>query len=168
MENMMRGVLSLSRAKSSDITVQELSTVAIINKVSCDLKLTLNENAEIIVGDLPNVMGDETMLTQVFLNIIGNAVKYSSKHESPKIEIDGKVDGNHVIYKIKDNGIGIPESEQEKMFKIFNRMENAKSFQGNGVGLSIVYRIMNRLEGNITYESKENEGTTFILTFKKP
>lgn len=168
MENMMRGVLSLSRAKSSDITVQELSTVAIINKVSCDLKLTLNENAEIIVGDLPNVMGDETMLTQVFLNIIGNAVKYSSKHESPKIEIDGKVDGNHVIYKIKDNGIGIPESEQEKMFKIFNRMENAKSFQGNGVGLSIVYRIMNRLEGNITYESKENEGTTFILTFKRP
>lgn len=168
MENMMRGVLSLSRAKSSDITVQELSTVAIINKVSCDLKLTLNENAEIIVGDLPNVMGDETMLTQVFLNIIGNAVKYSSTHQNPRIEIGGEVDGNHVIYKVKDNGIGIPESEQEKMFKIFNRMENAKSFQGNGVGLSIVYRIMNRLEGNITYESKENEGTTFILTFKRP
>ena len=54
------------------------------------------------------------------------------------------------------------------MFKIFNRMDNAKSFQGNGVGLSIVFRIMKRLGGNITYESKENEGTTFILTFKKP
>ncbi len=168
MENMMRGVLSLSRAKSSDIWIQELPTADIIRKVSYDTKLTLNENAEITVGSLPNVMGDETMLTQVFLNIIGNAVKYSSKHESPKIEIEGKVDGNHVIYKIKDNGIGIPESAQAKMFKIFNRMENAKSFQGNGVGLSIVYRIMNRLGGKISYESRENEGTTFILTFKKP
>ncbi len=168
MENMMRGVLSLSRAKSSDINIQELPTADIIRKVSDDTKLTLNENAEITVGSLPNVMGDETMLTQVFLNIIGNAVKYSSKHESPKIEINGKVDGNHVVYKIKDNGIGIPESAQAKMFKIFNRMENAKSFQGNGVGLSIVYRIMNRLGGKISYESRENEGTTFILTFKKP
>ncbi|UFK98515.1 ATP-binding protein [Kaistella faecalis] len=168
MENMMRGVLSLSRAKSSDIKIQELPTADIIAKVSSDTKLTLNENAEIMMGSLPNVMGDETMLTQVFLNIIGNAVKYSSKHESPKIEIEGKVDGNHVIYKIKDNGIGIPESAQAKMFKIFNRMENAKSFQGNGVGLSIVYRIMNRLGGKISYESRENEGTTFILTFKKP
>lgn len=168
MENMMRGVLSLSRAKSSDITVQELATADIIGKVSSDAQLTLNENAEITVGTLPNVMGDETMLTQVFMNIIGNAVKYSSKHENPKIEIDGEVDGNHVIYKIKDNGIGIPESAQEKMFKIFNRMDNAKSFQGNGVGLSIVYRIMNRLGGKIAYESKESEGTTFILTFKRP
>lgn len=168
MENMMRGVLSLSRAKSSEINIQELPTADIISKVSSDTKLTLNENAEIKLGSLPNVMGDETMLTQVFLNIIGNAVKYSSKHETPKIEIDGKADGNHVIYKIKDNGIGIPEAAQAKMFKIFNRMDNAKSFEGNGVGLSIVYRIMNRLGGKISYESKENEGTTFILTFKRP
>lgn len=132
------------------------------------MKLTLNQNAEIIVGDLPNVMGDETMLTQVFLNIIGNAVKYSSKSENPKVEINGKVEGDYVIYTVKDNGIGIPESAQAHMFKIFNRMDNAKSFEGNGVGLSIAYRIMKRLGGNITYESKENEGTTFILTFKKP
>lgn len=168
MENMMRGVLSLSRAKTSEINIQELPTADIIRKVAYDTKLTLNENAEIAIGNLPNVMGDETMLNQVFLNIIGNAVKYSSKHEHPKIEIGGQVDGNHVIYKIKDNGIGIPEAAQAKMFKIFNRMDNAKSFEGNGVGLSIVYRIMNRLGGKIAYESKENEGTTFILTFKRP
>ena len=84
------------------------------------------------------------------------------------MEINGKVEGDYVIYTVKDNGIGIPESAQARMFKIFNRMDNAKSFEGNGVGLSIVYRIMKRLGGNITYESKENEGTTFILTFKKP
>lgn len=168
MENMIRGVMKLSRAKSSDIKLEELYTSEVIAKISADARLTLNENVEIVVGNLPNVSGDETMLNQVFMNIIGNAVKYSSKSENPKVEINGKVEGDHVIYTVKDNGIGIPETAQEHMFKIFNRMDNAKSFQGNGVGLSIVFRIMKRLGGNITYESRENEGTTFILTFKKP
>lgn len=168
MENMMRGVLNLSRAKSSDIKMEELSSREIIAKISDDARLTLNQGVEIIVGSLPNVQADETMLKQIFMNIIGNAVKYSAHRENPKVEISGEVVGEHVIYAVKDNGIGIPEAAQEHMFKIFSRMENAKSFQGNGVGLSIVYRIMKRLGGNITYESKENEGTTFILTFKKP
>ena len=168
MENMMRGVLNLSRAKSSDIKMEELSSREIIAKISDDARLTLNQGVEIIVGRLPNVQADETMLKQIFMNIIGNAVKYSAHRENPKVEISGEVVGEHVIYAVKDNGIGIPEAAQEHMFKIFSRMENAKSFQGNGVGLSIVYRIMKRLGGNITYESKENEGTTFILTFKKP
>ncbi|WP_394359172.1 ATP-binding protein [Chryseobacterium oranimense] len=63
--------------------------------------------------------------------------------------------------------MGIPEQEKHKMFKIFNRMDNAKTFKGNGVGLSIVHRIMTRIGGNVDYESNK-EGTCFILTFKKP
>ena len=112
-------------------------------------------------------MADRTMLHQVFLNIINNAVKYSSDKEEPVIEIEGSEDGDAIIYRIKDNGIGIPEKEKHKMFKIFNRMDNARKFKGNGVGLSIVHRIMNRLGGNVDYESN-NEGTCFILTFQKP
>ncbi|WP_027376808.1 ATP-binding protein [Kaistella palustris] len=168
MENMMRGVLHLSRAKSSEIVVQDLSTEKIIEKICYDTKLTLNEDTEFVIGDLPNVIADETMLTQVFLNIIGNAVKYSSKNEKSRVEIHGEIKGAAVIYKVTDNGIGIPDKAREKMFKIFNRMDNAKSFEGNGVGLSIVHRIMQRLGGDITYTSKVGEGTTFILTFKKP
>ena len=168
MENMMRGVLDLSRAKSSDISFRELSTEKIIEKICYDAKLTINENTEIELGDLPKVLADEVMLMQVFLNIIGNAVKYSSKSDRPKVQVNGKVEGDFVVYQIKDNGIGIPETAQQKMFKIFNRMDNAKGFQGNGVGLSIVYRVMERLGGKIAYESKENEGTTFTLSFKKP
>jgi light-regulated signal transduction histidine kinase (bacteriophytochrome) len=127
-----------------------------------------SENAEIITGNCPNVLADKTMLIQVFQNVIGNAVKYSSKNKSPKIEIFGEILGENVIYKIKDNGIGISVQSKKKMFKIFKRMDNAKAFQGNGVGLSIVYRIMKRIGGSISYESKVNEGTTFILTFQKP
>ena len=76
-------------------------------------------------------------------------------------------DGEQVIYKITDNGIGIPESEKHRMFKIFNRMDNARKFKGNGIGLSIVHRIMNRIGGNVDYESNNN-GTCFILTFQNP
>ena len=75
---------------------------------------------------------------------------------------------DEVVYKISDNGIGIHKGQDEKMFKIFSRMDNAKNFIGNGVGLSIVHRIMLRLGGSISYESAPNQGTTFILKFKKP
>jgi signal transduction histidine kinase len=107
------------------------------------------------------------MLHQVFLNIINNAVKYSSHQEEPKVEIRGTEENGTVVYRISDNGIGIPEQEKHKMFKIFNRMDNAKTFKGNGIGLSIVHRIMKRIGGNVDYESNKG-GTCFILTFKKP
>ena len=169
MEVMMRNVLDLSRAKTSEIHLENMETLSLIDKIMYDAKFTLQaESTEVIKGDCPNVLADKTMLKQVLQNVIGNAIKYSSKSESPKVEIHGEVSGESVIYKIKDNGIGIADKNNEKMFKIFSRMENAKSFQGNGVGLSIVYRLMKRLGGNISFESKVNEGTTFILTFQKP
>lgn len=168
MENMMRGVLELSRAKSTEIVMKEVETAKIIRKICLDAQLTISQTTEIIIGKTPSVLADETMVMQAFLNIIGNAVKYSSKSEMPKVEIHGSEEGNLVTYTVNDNGIGIPAEAQEKMFKIFNRMDNARSFQGNGVGLSIVFRIMNRLGGSISYESKEAEGTTFKLSFQKP
>lgn len=169
MEQMMRSVLNLSRAKSAEIAVEVVQTRTLIDKICYDVKLTLDSSGtEIEVLDCPDVLADKIMLIQVFLNIIGNAVKYSSKTEKPKIEISGKVVGDTVVYIVKDNGIGIADEDQEHMFRIFHRMSNAKGFKGNGVGLSIVYRIMERLGGSITFESVENEGTSFHLTFKKP
>lgn len=168
MENMMRGVLQLSKAKSSEIELKELETLSAIRKICLDAQLTISETTEVVIGKTPNILADDTLMKQVFLNIIGNAVKYSSKRENPKVEIHGEVQGDKVIYSIKDNGIGIPAEEQAKMFKIFSRMENAKVFQGNGVGLSIVFRIMKRLGGEITYESTAAQETVFKLTFQNP
>ncbi len=169
MEMMMRSVLNLSRAKTADIIFENVNPTQLIQKVCYDVKLTLDSaQTEIDIRECPNVLADKTMLIQVFQNVIGNAVKYSSKTAQPKIEISGETVDDYVIYKIKDNGIGIAEEDHDKMFKIFNRMDNAKSFQGNGVGLSIVYRLMNRLGGFIDFKSKENEGTTFTIAFQKP
>ncbi|AYZ13327.1 GAF domain-containing protein [Chryseobacterium arthrosphaerae] len=168
MAEMMHDVLQLSRAKYSEIQLESLKTIPTIRKISENAKMTYGSpTSEIIIKECPDVMADKTMLHQVFLNIINNAVKYSSHKDYPKVEIEGTDDGQTIIYRISDNGIGIPEEEKHKMFKIFNRMDNAKKFKGNGVGLSIVHRIMKRIGGNVDYESNK-EGTSFILTFKKP
>ncbi|MDV7697195.1 ATP-binding protein [Chryseobacterium soli] len=168
MAEMMHDVLQLSRAKHSEIDLQSLQTVNTIKKISENAKITFESpRSEIIIKECPDVLADKTMLHQVFLNIINNAVKYSSHRDQPKVEIEGSEDGQTIIYRISDNGIGIPEEEKHKMFKIFNRMDNAKKFKGNGIGLSIVHRIMKRIGGNVAYESNK-DGTSFILTFKKP
>ena len=84
------------------------------------------------------------------------------------MKIVGETNDNVVIYKITDNGIGIDQEESKKMFKIFSRMNNAKEFKGNGVGLSIVHHLMEKMGGKISYESESGKGTTFILKFQKP
>lgn len=168
MAEMMQNVLQLSRAKHSEILLEKIETIPTIQKITENAKITYDSaKSLVVIKECPEVLADKTMLHQVFLNIINNAVKYSSDKEEPIIEIEGSEEGDKIIYRIKDNGIGIPEENKHKMFKIFNRMDNAKKFKGNGVGLSIVYRIMNRLGGNVDYESN-NEGTCFILTFQKP
>jgi len=168
MAEMMHDVLQLSRAKHSEIQLEKLATLQTIEKICENAKITFGTpKSEVIIKACPEVLADKTMLHQVFLNIINNAIKYSSKQEKPMVEIEGIEQGETVIYRISDNGIGIPEENKHKMFKIFNRMDNAKKFKGNGVGLSIVHRIMKRIGGNVEYESSP-EGTSFILTFKKP
>lgn len=168
MAEMMNDVLQLSRAKHSEIMLESIPTAQTIEKIAENAKITFESpKSEIIIKACPEVMADKTMLHQVFLNIINNAVKYSSHREQPLVEINGAEDGEFVVYRIRDNGIGIPEEEKHKMFKIFNRMVNARKFKGNGVGLSIVHRIMKRIGGSVGYESNE-DGTTFILKFKKP
>ena len=168
MAEMMQNVLQLSRAKHSEIKLETIETNATIQKITENAKITFDSpKSLVVIKECPEVLADKTMLHQVFLNIINNAIKYSSNQEKPVVEIEGSEEGNKIIYRIKDNGIGIPEENKHKMFKIFNRMDNAKQFKGNGVGLSIVHRIMSRLGGNIDYESDKN-GTCFILTFQKP
>lgn len=168
MAEMMHDVLQLSRAKHSEIQLERLETAQTIEKICENAKITFGTpKSEVIIKSCPEVLADKTMLHQVFLNIINNAIKYSSQQEKPVVEIEGTEQGDMVIYRISDNGIGIPEENKHKMFKIFNRMDNAKKFKGNGVGLSIVHRIMKRIGGDVDYESSA-QGTSFILTFKRP
>ena len=169
MSEMIRNVLELSRIKKSEIELKNIQVDALIGTLAEDSKISFNSpQTEIIIENTPDVMGDKTMVYQVFVNVIGNAVKYSSKSKKPRVKIVGKVYDDAVTYSITDNGIGIDQKESGKMFKIFSRMNNAKEFKGNGVGLSIVHHLMEKMGGQISYESESGKGTTFILKFQKP
>ena len=169
MSDMIRNVLELSRIKKSEIELRSVEVETLISKLVEDSKISFESpNTSIDIQNTPEVLGDKTMVYQVFGNVIGNAVKYSSKSENPKVRIIGEIDNDLVIYRISDNGIGIDKKEAKKMFKIFSRMDNAKGFNGNGVGLSIVHHLMEKMGGKISYESEAGKGTTFILKFQKP
>lgn len=169
MSEMILNVLELSKIKKSEIKLKSIQVDSLITKVVEDSKISFESpHTDIIIQNTPEVLGDQTMVYQVFGNVIGNAVKYSSKSEKPKVKIVGETNDNVVIYKITDNGIGIDQEESKKMFKIFSRMNNAKEFNGNGVGLSIVHHLMEKMGGKISYESESGNGTTFILKFQKP
>ncbi|WP_312765885.1 ATP-binding protein [Epilithonimonas sp.] len=169
MSEMIRNVLELSKIKKSEIELKRIEVDSLISKLAEDSKISFNSpRTEIIIENTPEVLGDKTMIYQVFVNVIGNAVKYSSKSKKPLVKIAGEVYEDTVTYKITDNGIGIDKQESSKMFKIFSRMNNAKEFNGNGVGLSIVHHLMEKMGGKISYESESGKGTTFILKFQKP
>lgn len=169
MESLMRDVLSLSRAKSMDLGLQHINMYPLIERICKESKVVYGkENTKIEIGECVDVIADQTLAYQVFLNVISNAVKYSSKADAPLIIISSSEDDQFATYRISDNGIGIPETEKSQMFKIFKRMDNAKTFYGNGVGLNIVYRIMERLGGNVDYHSHtDGPGVTFVVQFKK-
>lgn len=168
MSAMMKNVLELSRVKHSSYQLEEIPTCEIIEKICSDAKFSYDTNTNIIIASTPAILGERTLVYQVFQNLITNAVKYSSQKAAPQVHISGQTDEAHVVYRISDNGIGIPPAEKENVFKIFTRLGNATEFSGTGVGLNIAYRIMDKLGGSIGFESELNEGTTFTLRFKKP
>lgn len=122
----------------------------------------------ITVGDLPSLYGDKLMMTQIFANLISNAIKYSQKDLFSEIHIRGEIKENKVCYSIKDNGIGISTNNLLKVFDLFQRIDSVETIEGDGLGLAIVKRIVDRHEGKIWVESILGEGSTFFVSFNIP
>lgn len=131
-----------------------------------EAKLSYNaNNTAIQYGQLLPVFGDIGALYQIFINIITNAVKYSVCVTKPVIEIFSEQTDGGVVYFIKDNGIGIPEKEMERVFCAFKRASNVKRQEGSGIGLCLTRRIIERFSGTINVSSKEGVGTLVRLYF---
>ena len=117
--------------------------------------------ARIELGMLPAAVGDRALLRQVWMNLIGNALKYSSRSDSPRVEIHGKVEAGESVFQVRDNGTGFDMRYQSKLFGVFQRLHRAEEFEGTGVGLAIVQRIVVRHGGRVWAEGAIGEGACF-------
>jgi len=122
--------------------------------------------AIIHLKELPNIQGDESMIQQVFQNLISNAIKYSSKEEKQEVEIGGYVEDEKVTIYFKDNGVGFDTRHADKLFGIFQRLHGENEFEGTGVGLALCHKIIERHNGQIWADSKLGEGSTFYISLK--
>jgi two-component system sensor kinase len=119
---------------------------------------------------LPPAFGDRALLRQVFANLIGNAIKFSRHQPAPVIEVGGSILDGEPSYYVKDNGAGFDEKYRHKLFGVFQRLHSEAEFEGTGVGLALVQRIVQRHGGQVRAEGKPGQGATFsfnLATQKK-
>lgn len=166
MESMLNKIYEFSKVKEFRYQPYLINTDQIIPQIveHCQTRYSA-QNCEIELGQLLPVMGEKTLIYQLFLNIISNAIKYSSKNQAAKVRIDSSPTGRKIRYTVEDNGIGIAKDEVKNIYDIFKRMSNSGEYEGSGVGLAIVKRIVDRLRVQIHVESELDKGTRFHLDF---
>lgn len=166
MEGMLNKIYEFSKVKEFRYQPNLISTDQIIVQIidHCKTRYATPE-CEVRLGQLMPVMGEKTLIYQLFLNIISNAIKYSSKRDKAMISVHSEMNGSKIRYTVADNGIGIASNELNSVYDIFKRMSNSGDYEGSGVGLSIVKRIVDRLGVAISVESELGVGTRFHLDF---
>lgn len=165
---MIKTVLEYSKVGQKDVQKKAIDmTVLITDIVSQLLMNKVNANLKLIVNKTPDLDGDPILIFQVFANIIENAVKYSHKTEYPLVEVEGYVENDEIVYTIKDNGVGMSEDQQTKIFGLFNRGGQTDEYEGSGIGLATVKKIIIRHGATIAVESEAGIGSTFVVRFPK-
>ena len=124
----------------------------------------LRAKIELRVGELPEVEGDASLVKQVWLNLLSNAVKFSAKTGKPVIEVEGSVEGDRAVYRVRDNGAGFDMAYAGKLFGVFQRLHTVTEFEGTGVGLALVKRIVERHGGEVSARGELGAGATISFT----
>jgi len=168
MKKLIDDLLELSRLKRKGSTIEEVETEKLISEVKARLEYTIKEKGvEIIIKNkLPKIFCDSVRLTEVFFNLISNAIKFNDK-QKPVIEIGCEDKGGFYEFYVKDNGIGIKEEYFDKIFEIFQRLGKREDSEGTGAGLTIVKKIVQMHKGKAWVESKTGEGSVFYFTIPK-
>jgi PAS domain S-box-containing protein len=164
MEQMIDALMWLSRAGRGVLGRSEVDMKALAQSVAHDLAASAAPAAQVVVGDLPAACGDPVLLRQVWVNLIGNALKYSRHAGQPRVEIGGARREGRLEYAVRDNGVGFDPRDAARLFGAFQRLRSAAGFEGSGIGLAIVQRILRRHGGEIDAESAPGKGATFRFT----
>lgn len=166
MNDLIESLLSLSHLNWQELVYEDFSPNQLISEVVSSVLLqNPDHEVTVIINDMPPCYGDKTMVRQVFTNLINNAVKFSRNRSEPRVEIGAVHEEIGPVYYVRDNGIGFDMALADQIFKPFFRLVRTDQFEGSGIGLTTVNRIIRRHGGKIWVESIPGEGTTFYITF---
>lgn len=160
MGQLIDDLLAFSRFGRQPISASHVDMEQLVREVFGELNAP---NMHFTLHPIPNAWGDRRLLKQVWVNLLANAIKFSSGKSAPAIEAGGKNDGRQAIYHVKDNGVGFDVRYHEKLFGVFQRLHPDSEFPGTGVGLAIVHRIITRHGGRVWAESASGAGATFYF-----
>jgi signal transduction histidine kinase len=170
MGELIDDLLAFSRIGRQSMRKQRVAPTTVVREVLEELDSEQQgRRVDISIGDLPAVQADPSLLKQVYVNLLSNALKYTRAHDEAKIEVgstsDGKAAGATVYY-VRDNGAGFDMQYADKLFRVFQRLHRAEEFEGTGVGLATAHRIIQRHGGRIWAEAEVGTGATFYFTLQ--
>lgn len=167
MQELINDILEYSRVERKGKTFSSIELNTVLQAVKFNLQKTIaDNNVQLICPDLPSIKADYSQITSLLQNLVDNAIKFKSS-KKPIIEIGFTEQKNKYAFFVKDNGVGIEKKYYERIFVIFQRLNNRTEYPGTGIGLSICKKIVERHGGKIWVESVINEGTTFFFELKK-
>ena len=167
MGKLIDDLLAFSRLGKKELQKTIVNINAMVKSIVKELPEVEVKSKKVIVGDLLPCNGDRALLYQVFSNLISNALKYSAVKNNPVIEVGSYEKGKENVYFVKDNGVGFDMQYYDKLFHVFQRLHGITEFEGTGVGLAIVSRIVARHGGKVWADAKVNEGATFYFSLPK-
>ena len=165
MRNLITDLLSYARMEAGESEFEDVNTREIAEEKLVGLGAAIDEcGATVDLGELPTIRGDRTQLSQVFQNLIGNAIKYRGE-ASPIVKVDARIEDDHWLFSVVDNGIGIPSAQLSAVFEPFRRLHGVGSqYKGSGIGLAICKKVVERHGGRIWVESEPGGGSAFYFT----
>lgn len=164
MGQLIDDLLEFSKLGRKDIQKTEIEVERLVRQVVEYALEDVTKAVEVHVENLPRVRADQSLLEQVWTNLISNGIKYSSKKEKPRVDIRCRKEGGEFVFSVQDNGAGFSMDYAHKLFGVFQRLHKTTEFEGTGVGLAIVQRIVQKHGGRVWAEGKVDEGSTFYFT----
>lgn len=165
MGELIDSILEFSRIAKHKLSYRSIDTNSTVNSIIRELRnLEPDRDFEIKIKDLPGVSGDKNMIRQAFFNLLQNAFKYTGKKEIAVIEVGSYLEEDNTVFYVRDNGAGFDEQYSNKLFGVFQRLHSSKDFEGTGVGLATVEKIITKHNGRVWAESKVNEGACFYIS----
>lgn len=165
MDRMMLDLLTLSRACQNELTPIKVDMPSVVKSVYNEIvPVDVQAQFRFTLGPLLPAWGDPDLLRQVWVNLLANAVKFSMKSPTKAIEVGGYLQDGSLVYFVRDNGAGFNPSYAGKLFGAFQRLHKAEEFEGSGIGLATVQRIIHRHGGRVWAEGRENEGAKFFFS----